>query len=305
VLRARITVLATGLLALVAVIAAARSPQAEAQPSTIRAAGSAIVDNTKQGTAILAGRLGPGDSLTGAVTIGNIGSGAGDFTLSLSHLVDTPAATAAALSGRLQLAVDDVTRPSTPVKVYRGTIGALPPTALGTFASGATRTYRLTVTWLDGGAADAAYAGSAMSAEFDWSTASSDEEGTAPPPPPTGVRPRLDPPRLLLRATKKQRVVKRRGAIVHASCDEACTLTVRAKISLRRSHRAMRLRTATRHLAAGRDTKLKLKLPKALLRRLRAALRAHRQPVLKITGTATSADGLGGQPITRNVRVVR
>jgi hypothetical protein len=299
--RARVTVVLAGLLALAAVVAAAHSPGADARPATLRAAGSAVVGNTKEGSAILAGRLGPGDSVSGAVTIGNIGSSAGDFTLSLSHLVDSPSSSSDLLSARLELAVDDVTNPAAPVSVYRGRIGALPATALGTFMPGTSRTYRLTVTWVDGGASDAAYAGTAMSAEFDWSTGASGDGATTPPP--TGVAPRLEPPHLVLRAAKRQRVVKRRAAFMHARCDQACTVRVTARIVLRHSHRAMKLRPATRQLVAGLDTKLTLKLPKAVLRRLRAALRAHRHPVLTVTAKAVAASG-GGQPVTRKVRVV-
>jgi hypothetical protein len=297
-MRARATALLTALLTLAAVVMAAHSPRAEAQAAALRTTGQATVSNSKNGTAILSGRVGPGDSLSGTVTIGNVGSASGDLSLALSHMVDF----GAPLSNRLRLAVDDVTN-GPAVDLYDGPLGSLSPTALGNFGPGASRTYRFTVSWIDGGAADAAYASSSVSVQFDWTATSGDNSGTTTTPPPDTKAPRLTPPQLSLRASKKQRVLKRRFIVARARCDQACTVSVGARLGMRHLRGAVKLRTAHRTLPAGVEMPLKIKLPEAVIRSLRGAVRHRRSPMFELTATAVSSNGASA-PVKRNVRVI-
>lgn len=297
------TAIASGLLAVAALAVAASSPRAEAQPVALRASGHASVSNSKAGRAILAGRLGPGDSISGTVTIGNPGTTAGNFTLGSSHVMDASGSPGSALSARLDLAIDDVTASGAPVAVYRGKLGSLPQTALGTFAPASMRTYRFTVTWVDGGASDSAYAGASMSVQFDWSTGSGGGGGAAAPPAGTPPRPRLPGLEFHFRAAKRQRVVRRRAATVHASCSAACTVQVTARLAVRRGTRAVELRPTSRALAAGTDTKLRIALPATVRRRLRSALGKHRRPMLELTATASGTTG-SSSSVTRKVEVI-
>ena len=300
-MRARVTVLASALLAITAVAVAARSPRAEAQPAALRAGGHAMVANSKAGSAILAGRLGPGDSISGTVMVANVGKAAGDFTLAASHLVDVPGAQVAPLSARLDLTVDDVTRPAAQVRVYRGSLASLPPTALGSFRPYAIRIYRFTVTWPDGGPADGAYAGASMSVQFDWFTGSGDHGGGGAPvvTPPRNRLPGLD---FRFRAARRQRAINRRGVIVHGLCSEACTVKVTARLAIRRPGRALKLRPTSGTLRPGADTRLKVVLPRRAVRQLRMALRGHRHPLVHLTATAIGVTG-SSSSVNTNVRV--
>lgn len=312
-LRARMTALVAAVLAVAAIVAATHSPSARAQAAAIRAGGSVQVANSKNGGAILSGPLGPGDSLTGDVTIGNIGWAPGDFVLSTSGLLDTPSQTGGLFSSRLLLTVDDVTNPAAPVAVYSGLLASLPRTALGTFAVGESRTYRLTVSFPDGGAADAQLIGSKLNVTFVWLAGSTTPTG---PPKGTGtgtgpvttdpVNPphdRLSPPRLSVRAAKGQRVLKRHGLLIRARCDQACTLQLRARLSMSGASRAVRLRRARWALAPGKTTRLRLRLPAAELHKLRVALARHHHPLLKLQATATGTGGKA-KSVKRSVRVI-
>jgi hypothetical protein len=302
-LRARVTAVLFAVLALAGIVAAARSPRADAQPSAIRTSGG-MVANSKNGSAILSGSLGPGDSLSGTVTIGNVGNSAGDFTLSMSHLRDSPGPGGGSFAGRLVLSVDDVTNPAAPVRVYAGALGALPSTDLGSFDRLAARTYLFTVSWPDGGAADSSYAGSTLSVQFDWSGGEA-SEGAAPPssdgsaPPPSD---RLSPPKLRFSVARKQRVLRHHRLSARATCDQPCRITVTAKLSLKGVRKAVKLRRMQRSLKPGRATLLKIKLPKAVLRKIRTALRSDGKPTVKLTATAVGTGGRAA-PVLRSVRL--
>jgi hypothetical protein len=306
--RARVTAIVFAVLALAGIVAAARSPRAEAKPGTVRTSGG-MVSNSKNGSAILTGAIGPGDSLSGTVTIGNIGNNAGDFTLSMSHLVDSPGPGGGSFASRLLLTVDDITSPTAPVRVYAGALGALPSTALGSFDRGAARTYLFTVSFPDGGPTDAQFAGSRLSAQFDWSTVDGSTGDGDPSVPPSGggggsgpPSDRQAPPKLRFSAAKKQRVIKHRRLTAKAKCDQACRITVSAKLWMKHVRKAVKLHTMHKTLKAGRNTKLRIKLPKAVLRKIKAGLHAHRRPVVKLTVTAVGSGGRA-KPVHRNVRI--
>lgn len=144
-------------------------------PANVFSAGNLSQSNSKAGSAILtASGLRPGDSSNGTVTIANNGDLAGTFSLSKSSLGDTPGANGGTLSGKLDLLVEDVTNVAAPVTVYSGKVNAMGTISLGSFAVSASRTYKFTVTFPDGGTpasdttGDNAYKGSSMSVQYDW-----------------------------------------------------------------------------------------------------------------------------------------
>jgi spore coat-associated protein N len=296
-------------LAALAVLAATVGPQrAQAQPAAVFATGAAQVANSKEGSAILSGALGPGDSVTGTVTISNPGSVTGIFSLQLSHLTDTPGPGGGFFSRELDLAVDDVTNASAPTAVYRGRLNSLGPTALGSFAPGSSRTYRFTVTWASAGAADTSFYGSKMSVEFDW--LASDGVPTPPPPPPPAPVPAPQPaapappaaPRLNSAVSTHQRVVEQGGVLLQGACDQACTLRASGTVSIPGASAVYRLAPVSRSLAAGKRARLKLRVRGRTLSRLRAALRAHRRPTVAVTLSAKSPTGTS-TTLKRRIRV--
>jgi spore coat-associated protein N len=148
-----------------------------ANPSNTFSGGNLTHGNSKAGSAILtADKMIPGESKNGTVVITNTGDVAGNFTLAKSNLTDTPGANGGVLSGKLDLKVEDVT--GTPTTVYDGKLDAMGTQTLGSFASGAARTYKFTVTFPDGGVpgsattGDNAYKGSSTSVQFDWNATS-------------------------------------------------------------------------------------------------------------------------------------
>lgn len=306
-LRLRAALAAVTLLALAALAAGVASQRAQAEPAATFASGAAQVGNSKAGSAILGGALGPGDSLSGSVTISNVGSASGAFSLQLSHLTDTPGAGGGSFSRQLDLAVDDVTNPAAPLAIYRGKLNSLNPTTLGSFGSGESHTYRFVVSWPPSGAADASFYGSSMSVEFDW--LASDEVTTTPtsPPPPTQPVPPPPPPpvapRISASVPGSERVLARRGVLVRGGCDEACTLRTGGTLAIPGASAAFKLPAVSRKVPAGGRVKIVLKLRGRAISRLRAALRSHRRPTVTVTLSAKAASG-ATSALRRRIRVV-
>jgi spore coat-associated protein N len=160
--------LATALAALsVAVGSGATFTSKTANPSNTVTSGTLLQTNSKSGAAIVTGSdLKPGDRRTGDVTISNTGTLAGDFTLVEKN------ATSGFSAGNLNLRIDDVTS-GTAVNVYDGDFekvasGGL---SLGTYAAGAARTYRFTVTLAQ--AAPNSEQGKSASADIEWNAVQS------------------------------------------------------------------------------------------------------------------------------------
>lgn len=305
-MRARAIAFASAALALFSIVAAARSHDARAQAAALSSSGDVKVANSRNGSAILSGALGPGDSLTGTVTISNIGSGAGDFVLGLSHLMDAPGPGGGFFSRRLDLAVDDVTVPSAPVAVYRGRLNSLNPTALGTFAPGAAHTYRFAVTWAPS-AADPTMYGSSMSVEFDWSAADTVRTPVLPPPgpPPAGspVTTTVAPPRVSVSIRSPQPVLKRGSVQASAACDEACTIVATGSVSVPGVAHAYKLVPARGSLMGAGKARLRLRLPRTARKPLRSALSAHRKAFARIVIQAAGPGGKGA-PVKRKIRII-
>ena len=179
----RLEVLALVVVAIcVAVLSSSSTPARADLELTSGPGDSLTLSNDKEGVAILSlGGMRPGDSVADTVTLGNTGTVPGDLSLSTSNLLDTPGAGGGALSGALDLAIQDVTNVGSPVTVYSGKIDALTTVTLGTLAAGASRVYEFRVSFPDAGAgAENAFQGSAVSVEFDWTAVNNDAD-TDPP----------------------------------------------------------------------------------------------------------------------------
>ena len=223
-------VLAAGALALAVGTVDADSQGAAALASS--ATGAALVSESLGGDAIVhADRIGPGDSVTGTVTIANAGDATGAFTLAQSGLTDTPGSGGGALSNRLLLEVKEIASGRT---VYSGTIGAMDTRELGYLRPAESRAYRFTVTFPHG-AGDEAFRESGMTVAFDWTAAT----GEPPPEPPASTQPTTpgpsrpaptpppipdtQSPRLTIVSPRWQRL-RGRAATITITCDERCFL---------------------------------------------------------------------------------
>jgi hypothetical protein len=155
-----------------AAFASATFTSTSANPGNLAATGSLKIDNSNPDAAILtATGLVPGDSRNGSVTISNVGDSAGDFSLTTQDLVDTPPTPP--LSGHLDLLIEDVTVPATPTETYRGKLNGVGTVQLGRWASGATHTYRFTLTFPDGTpATDNQYQNAQSTVSFVWNAVS-------------------------------------------------------------------------------------------------------------------------------------
>jgi hypothetical protein len=103
----------------------------------------------------------PGDSRQGTISIGNQGDVAGTVTLSASGL------TGAALAAVIDLKVEDTTGGGS-VQKWSGKLGAFSSVSLGAFAAGATRSYRITLSW-PAASNEASLQAASTSLTFQWS----------------------------------------------------------------------------------------------------------------------------------------
>lgn len=156
-----IVLLTAGLLAGVAV------QWSSASPADVFSNGSAAVAG---GTApaLEAKGMAPGQTIRGGFVISNDGRAAGRFTLGAGPLVDKPGAGGGSLAQALRLVVTDVTDQAAPRDVYRGAVAGLRALDLGSFAAGAVRAYRFTVSFPREQAVGSTFAGSSLSVALDW-----------------------------------------------------------------------------------------------------------------------------------------
>jgi glucose/arabinose dehydrogenase len=135
------------------------------------------------------------------------------------------------------------------------------------------------------------------------------------PPPPVPPVPAGSPvsaggvaadttgPRLHTRIKRRQRVLRLRGAVAYARCNEVCT--VAASGTLRVGRRAFRLRRVTRAVRLSRRARLKVRLTRPGTRALRRALRRGRRPYVRLGLRATDPAGNRSRLVRATVRVRR
>lgn len=108
-------------------------------------------------------------------------------------------------------------------------------------------------------------------------------------------------PKLTLKGSRRQRVLKQRGLTVRASCDQACTVTASANVSVPGAAKLYKFRKASKSVAGGATATLKLKLSKKTRAAIRRALRKGKKLKAKVTVKATST--ASGLPATATLTV--
>jgi len=302
----------------VAVLAYGLRPPAAAPSVEIQnASGEVQLANSKNGSAVFqTGNLAPGQQVSGTVQLSNTGANAGDLDLSQADLVDTPGPGLGSLSGALQLSIQDVTTPSSPVTVFSGAPSALGNKPLGTLPAGQSRTYSFTAALPPGG--DNSVSGSSMSTRYVWKLTGPEEGGGAstgggtttggttttggggiaitPPAPLPGVSKMAVSDKANVKKTAKT------GAFpVTVKCAEACGLNAYAaakgKPAVRTRRKSGRVKTA------GKSVTIKLQLSKAGRRALAKRLK---KKSVAVTVTVKAQDPRGAwRTVTKKVSVKR
>jgi hypothetical protein len=126
-----------------------------------------------------------------------------------------------------------------------------------------------------------------------------------PPPPPSNVVAARDltGPVLSARVKRRQRVLRLRGAVAYASCNERCSLAAGGR--LRVGRRSIRMRRLVRPVELGRRARLKVVLDRRGRRVLRRALRRKRRPIVRLRLRARDGGGNASPLLRRTVRVRR
>ena len=98
-------------------------------------------------------------------------------------------------------------------------------------------------------------------------------------------------PTLKLGGQAKQRVLRKRAVVVAVEVNEASAVVATGTVAVPGASKVIRLRKASKQLAAGAQAKLKLKLPKQASRAFRRAFERGRRLTAKVTVTAKDAAG--------------
>jgi hypothetical protein len=121
-----------------------------------------------------------------------------------------------------------------------------------------------------------------------------------PAAPPTGDVTR---PVLSVRAPRRQRMLRHRGAIAYARCDETCTVKAGGTLLVR--HRRVRLRGVRAQLVGAHRGRLVVRMGPRARRVVRRALRRHGHPRAVLRLRATDLAGNRSALVRRGVRVRR
>jgi glucose/arabinose dehydrogenase len=105
------------------------------------------------------------------------------------------------------------------------------------------------------------------------------------------------------RAPKRQRVLRRRAAIVYVRCSAHCSLDAAGTLEI--GGRKLLMRRTRAALVGGRRARLPVRLRPRQRRLLRRALRHHRHPRIVLRLRATGSAGNRSAPVRRGVRVRR
>jgi hypothetical protein len=126
-------------------------------------------------------------------------------------------------------------------------------------------------------------------------------QGDCPVPAQGGDR---RPPRLTLGGSRRQDAVAKRRLFVYVTSDEAARLLARGTISMPGAARALKLGTGSTPVAAGRRTRLGLRLGRKVVKQVRSALRHHLRVRARVTVLASDAAGNVGSA-HETIRIVR
>ena len=157
---------------LVVVFTTATFTSSSANAGNMVAAGSLAINNNLDGAAILTVQnLIPGQSATGTVQISNVGSAAGNFSLTTANVVDTPPSPP--FSAKLDLVITDVTNAGAPQQIYSGKLSAVGTIQLGKWTAGESHKYQFVTTFPQGTAAqDDPYQNAKTQLDFQWNAVS-------------------------------------------------------------------------------------------------------------------------------------
>jgi hypothetical protein len=115
----------------------------------------------------------PGDTVTGTVVVANEGDAPGRFIFGTDSLVDRPGSGGGSLAKALQVTLTDITDSNHPRRVYSGALSGLSGIDLGSFAPGATRTYRIAATLQPQTVSGTAVADGSLALSFQWTAVTS------------------------------------------------------------------------------------------------------------------------------------
>lgn len=323
---------------LLALTGIASAGSRDAELGRLSADGPVTLSATRDGVALLHGeRLLPGDSVTGMITLTNLGDKPGTLTLTIDDVLDTPGAFGGRLSSVMRLRLEDLTSGHAPVETA---LSRTTPLELGTVPGGQSRTYRVTAMFPDSGRppgpalGDNLLKGSRVEMALRWQLS----ENATPTPTPTPVKPKPKPPAtpsappavtpapaptpaparpaLVHLRVPAQRVIKPRKLAVYAMCEVKCKLRFSAKIDnapkpAAKGKKAKKRKTlmSTRVIKkakrwfktkrVGREQRFWLKLTPKALRRLKRQL--HLKGRAGITVTAKMRSSVGNRTVRRRI----
>jgi glucose/arabinose dehydrogenase len=125
------------------------------------------------------------------------------------------------------------------------------------------------------------------------------------PPPAVPISALADTtaPRLRVRIKRRQRVLRLRGAVAYASCNEPCTIAARGRLRIARKR--FRMRRVSRAAPVTRRSRMKVRLTRRGTRALRRALRRKRRASVRIALRAADPAGNRSRGVRATVRVRR
>jgi glucose/arabinose dehydrogenase len=129
-----------------------------------------------------------------------------------------------------------------------------------------------------------------------------------PPAAPASQPPPVRPadtlaPRLRTRIKRRQRVLRLRGVVAYARCNEACTVASGGTLRIR--SRQFRMLRASRAAQVTRSSRIKVRLTRRGTRALRRALRRNRRASVRMGLRATDRAGNRSRLVRGTVRVRR
>jgi hypothetical protein len=112
-----------------------------------------------------------------------------------------------------------------------------------------------------------------------------------PEPEPEPPAPDTRPPTLTFTAAARQRVLRRGGVRVRATCDESCSISLRARARIGSSKKRRKLYAESGQLAPGERARFKLALTEPARRKVARALRRGRRVRIRVTAAALDSTG--------------
>jgi hypothetical protein len=271
-------------LAAIAVVAVAAGHGDPSPPRPVAGdiGGSFHIENSRSDTPIFeASNIGPGDGVSGTVTVANDGEEAGELTLSQHDVVDTPGAGGGLLSRGMSMRIREISDPAKPRPVYEGAVAPMPLLELGPLEPGQSRAFEFDASLPDRGTpagaavGDNAFQGAALSVGYSWMATELPPAAPVKPQslvPPTGSAGTSTPRNVQLTILRIRAAIWHRHLVLWAYCGPGtCQVLVRLRFKAHRS--AMSPGRALGSLGRRRLVTGSQKLAFRLSPRLRRALR--------------------------------